>query len=290
MGLSVRPCRETGMKGFGPYLCGGLFVTPPYGMHKKYMNLTNIDSGGSPAFLDQELIRSRIKNFWGYGNLSGNIWLVGMEEGHNESNEILLERFKATAHGSIFDIFDDLKVDPGHARWFEDDAPTQATYRRLIYLLLYLRTGKEPTLEEIRDFQIKQFGRKTSDHAVLELMPLPAKSTKESDWTYGSSEVEGLESRKAYLEQYSPERIVKLRHMIREFNPKLVLFYSRTYLPYWEKVALDTFQEVLPGKLSVVPDEKTTYAVIPHSTSIGLSNADMKTIAEALLSTHPPVS
>jgi hypothetical protein len=235
------------------------------------------------AFLDQELISSRIKNFWGYGNLSGDIWLVGMEEGHNESNEILLERFKATANGSIFDIYDDLKVDPGHVRWFEDDAPTQATYRRLIYLLLYLKNGKEPNLEEIRDFQIKQFGRKTSDHAVLELMPLPAKSTKESDWTYGTSDVEGLESRKAYLETYSPERIVKLRHMIREFNPKLVLFYSRTYLPYWEKVALDTFQDVLPGKLSIVPDEKTTYAVIPHSTSVGLSNADMKTIAEALL-------
>ena len=210
------------------------------------------------------------------------MWFVGMEEGHNEDNEILLERFKATAHGSIFDIYDDLKVDPGHVRWFKDDAPTQATYRRLIYLLLYLKNGKEPNLEEIRDFQIKQFGRKTSDHAVLELMPLPAKSMNEKDWIYAESGIPELSTRKEYTDRYMPERINKLREMIQEHRPKLVIFYSRTYLQYWQEIVPKLLEEIIPGKLNLVKDENTLYAVVPHSTSVGLSNADMKSIAERL--------
>ena len=83
-----------------------------------------------------------------------------MEEGYNQDNEVLLERLKATANAEVFDIYDDLRVDPGHVYWFEDGAPTQSTYRKLIYLLLYFQNKTEPTLEEIRDFQIKHFGRK----------------------------------------------------------------------------------------------------------------------------------
>ena len=73
------------------------------------------------------LIRERIRNFWGYGNLNSDVWFVGMEEGYNETNEILFERFKATAHAAVFDIYEDLKVDPGHVYWFEESAPTQPT-------------------------------------------------------------------------------------------------------------------------------------------------------------------
>ena len=101
------------------------------------------------------LIQERIKNFWGYGNLDSPYWFIGMEEGYNEDNEILHDRFTATAHQQICDIYDDLKVDPGHVVWFEKSAKIQPTWRRLIEMMLYAETNTFPDKEEIRAFQIK---------------------------------------------------------------------------------------------------------------------------------------
>jgi len=228
------------------------------------------------------LIKERIKNFWGYGNLCGDIWFVGMEEGYNENNEVLFERFKATAYHAVFDIYEDLKVDPGHVYWFEKGAPTQPTYRSLIYIHLYLKTGKEPTLEEIREYQISEFGRRNSDHAVLELMPLPSKSIKESDWLYADSGIEGLRSRKEYLATYKPQRVRELHALIQKHKPKLVLFYSRGYLLDWQQVASVPLKEMIQNKLHTAQDDSTVYAVVPHATSFGMSRNDWKNIAEVL--------
>lgn len=229
------------------------------------------------------LVQERIKNFWGYGNLNSDVWFVGMEEGYNQDNEVLLERLKATANAEVFDIYDDLRVDPGHVYWFEDGAPTQSTYRKLIYLLLYFQNKTEPTLEEIRDFQIKHFGRKKNNHAALELMPLPAKSIKEKDWLYSDVDVKGLVSRKEYLATYKPARVQRLREMIGKHRPKIVIFYSRVYLPDWQEAIPAPLKEVVSKKLHIAKDHDTLYAVVPHSTAFGISNADWKEIAETIL-------
>ncbi|MFA5736971.1 MAG: hypothetical protein WCX70_02895 [Candidatus Paceibacterota bacterium] len=127
------------------------------------------------------LIQERIKNFWGYGNLNSPYWFIGMEEGYNETNEILLDRFTATAHKQTYDIYDDLKIDPGHVYWFEDGAPIQPTWRRLIEMMLYAETHTFPDKEAVRAFQINKLGRKNSNNALLELMPLPSKSVADKD-------------------------------------------------------------------------------------------------------------
>jgi hypothetical protein len=228
------------------------------------------------------LLQERIKNFWGYGNLGGDIWFVGMEEGYNQNNEILIKRLEATAHSAVFDIYDDLKVDPGHVYWFEEGAPTQPTYRSLIYILLHIRNGKEPTLEEIREYQIKRFGRKTSDHAVLELMPLPSKSIKESDWLYANSGIEGLSTRKEYLATHKPARVRELRTLIQKHKPRLVLFYSKMYLSDWQQIANIPLEEKIIKKLYTAKNHDTLYAVVPHTTSFGMFKSDWKKIAEAL--------
>lgn len=228
------------------------------------------------------LLQQRIKNFWGYGNLDGNIWFVGMEEGYNENNEVLEKRIKATSNKGIFDIYDDLKVDPGHVYWFEEGAPTQPTYRPLIYIRLFLQTGKEPTLEEIREYQIKKFGRKTSNHAVLELMPLPSKSIKEKDWLYGDTGISGLSSRKEYLLTYVPQRVERLKELIQEYKPKIVLFYSKMYLDYWQQIAEIPLEEVIEKKLYTAKNHDTIYAVVPHATSFGMFKSDWKNISEKL--------
>jgi hypothetical protein len=228
------------------------------------------------------LLKERIKNFWGYGNLDSDIWFVGMEEGYNQNNEVLIERIKATSHSDVFDIYDDLKVDPGHVYWFEKGAPTQPTYRLLIYIWLFLQTNREPTLEEIREYQIRKFGRKISDHAVLELMPLPSKSIKKKDWLYGDTGISGLSSRKEYLLTYTPQRVEKLKELIRKHKPRLVLFYSKMYLDYWQQIAEVPLKKVIINKLYTAKNHDTLYAMVPHPTKRGMFKSDWKNIAEVL--------
>jgi len=228
------------------------------------------------------LIQERIKNFFGYGNLDSDVWFVGMEEGFDGSMDLLYQRFKTTSNKVVCDIVEDMRTSPDHLRWFEGNAPTQKTYRPLIFIQLYLKTGTEPTLEEIRQFQINSFGRKIADHTVLELMPLPSKSIKESDWLYGDFNIEGLASRREYLKTYKSERVEGLQKLIQKHRPKLVLFYSRTYLPDWQQIADIPFEEVLPRKLHIAKDHGTLYAVVPHATSFGMSNGDWRAIAEKI--------
>ena len=230
----------------------------------------------------QYLTKERIKNFWGYGNFKGNIWFVGMEEGCDGSINKLIKRFEATSQGEIFDIYDDMRCDADHMCWFEKGAKTQATYRKLIYILLYLKTNKEPTIEEIREYQIKHFGRKKTDHAVLELMPLPCKSISKKDWIYESSGIDGLLSRKEYLKTYRPERAKRLRELIQEHKPKLVIFYSMSYLDDLKNITKVQFDEVIKKKLYIAKDDSTLYAVVPHSTAHGMFSSDWKQVVEKI--------
>lgn len=228
------------------------------------------------------LIQERIKNFWGYGNLNSPYWFIGMEEGYNETNEILLDRFAATAHKQTCDIYDDLKIDPGHVYWFEEGAPIQPTWRRLIEMMLYAETHTFPDKEAVRAFQINKLGRKNSNNALLELMPLPSKSIAAKDWLYADSGIDGLSSRKDYLETYKSERIEALRKLIHEHKPKYVICYSLSYQEDWQQLTDAPFIEVNPRQLYIARDGETTFAITPHSVAQGLSNNNWKMICEEL--------
>lgn len=227
------------------------------------------------------LISRRLKKFWGYGNLKGSVWLIGMEEGIGADEDFPITRFESTSGKEVVDITDNTAED--HNRWFKSGAATQRTWRPLIFILLYQTLGRAPTLEEIRDYQINHFGRKNSDHAILELMPLPSRSLKASDWIYSDVQLTGLKNRKEYLAMYKPERVKLLQALIEKHQPKLVLFYSRSYLPDWQSIVPKTLKEVIPEKLHVAKVGGTTYAVTAHPVSHGLSTKDWEMIARKVL-------
>jgi len=262
---------------------GGEIFASRYTIHKTAkVNMKSPTSSSGENF--EILIKKRMKNFWGYGNLKSDIWFVGMEEGFDDTYETLYERFRVTADKQVIDISDDMKNCPDHMKWFQKGAPTQKTYRALISVLLYIRNNKEATLEEIREYQIEKFGRLHADHAILELMPLPSKSIRPEDWLYEDVDVAGLTSRSIYLEMYKPERVEALHKLIQEHKPKLVIFFSRTYADDWKKIAQTEFDDVIEKKLSIAKDHRTTYAMIPHATSFGVSSADWVDIATKLQS------
>ncbi len=226
------------------------------------------------------LIKKRLKTFWGYGNLDGRTWLIGMEEGIGKDEPFPLERFVSTANKSIVDIRDNTASD--HQRWFIPNAPTQSTWRMLITLLMYRRMKKIPKLADIRTYQLLEFGLKNNDHALLELMPLPSRSTHEVNWLYSDVQLEGLSSRKDYLATYKPARVAALKALIEKHQPKLVLFYSRTYLTDWQLIVPKPLVEVIAGKLHLVKHKGTIYAVTPHPTSRGMKTEDWAEIAKHL--------
>ena len=191
-------------------------------------------------------------------------------------------RFEATTGQKTCDIYEDMQMEPSHTAWFEDGASIQPTYRRLVEMMLYSENRIFPDKEEIREFQIKKLGRKESNHALLELMPLPSKSIAEKDWLYTESDVEGLSSRKDYLETYKDERIEALRKLIEEYKPKYVICYSLSYQEDWQQLTDSPFIEVNPRRLYLARDGVTTLAITPHSVAQGLSNNDWKMIIEEL--------
>ncbi len=227
------------------------------------------------------LIRERIKNFWGYGNLNAPYWFIGMEEGYNAETEDLYKRFKASEGKQICDVAD-LKIDPGSYGLFEDGAPMNRTYKRLIQMLFYAEEKTIPDNETIRRFQVEQLGRKHSNNAILELMPLPSKSIDPKDWLYKETGIEGLSSRKEYLEIYKDERIEALRSLIEQYKPRYVICYSLSYQEDWQKLTDSTFIEVNPRRLYLAKDRQTTIAITPHSVAQGLSNRVWEGLIEEL--------
>jgi hypothetical protein len=225
------------------------------------------------------LILKRLKNFWGYGNLKGSVWFIGMEEGLGENEGFPLERFQATDGKAVVDIRSNTADD--HQK-FLISGKYQPTWNRLIFVLLYQKLGRVPTKEDIRNYQINDFGRIKSDHAILELMPLPARSVVKIDWIYHDIPLIGLTHREEYLASYKPDRIQALKALIKKHQPKLVLFYSRTYFDDWQSIVPKKLKEVIPDKLHTAKVGSTVYAVTAHPTSFGISTSDWTQIAKKL--------
>ncbi|MEA2701343.1 MAG: hypothetical protein QOE22_52 [Candidatus Parcubacteria bacterium] len=236
----------------------------------------------------KELLDSRLDTFWGYGNLDGKHWFVGMEEGHDLDMESLKGRLKDTQGKSIVDIVEGNPSFVKKLRWFVPPAPPiQRTYKGYIAIQLFLELGRMPTTIEIREYQLTRLGRTyvdglPNDHAILELMPLPAPSLAERHWPYGNLGIAGLENRKKYLATYKPVQCEKLKAMIEDYKPALVVFYSLTYLGDWQRIVPGKLEEVADRQF-VYEDAGTIYCVLPHPVSRNIRNADWETWGKELL-------
>ncbi len=219
------------------------------------------------------LIRKRIKDFWGYGSLKSPVWFVGMEEGVGAGTprKDFLTRFRLSENKVTIDMREGMEIYPDHMRWFKDGAPIQPTWKYPIALYLYLKNNMIPMREEVREHQIHTLAdSKKKETACIELMPLPANSIKENSWVYGKLNVPNLSTRKEYIETYKPRRVAKLQKLIQQHKPKLVIFYSLTYLPDWKKVIGKEIEEVTKG-MYFTQTKDTSFCVIPQSVSFGMS-------------------
>jgi hypothetical protein len=228
------------------------------------------------------LIQKRIKNFWGYGSLDAPTWFVGMEEGLESDATLphLAERFQVADGKPTTDMRRGMENVYGHNRWFKANAAIQPTWKYPIALYLYLKLGRTPTKEEIRDHQAFVLGDSDAKETMtVELMPLPSNKAHERTWLYGTFGIPGLSTRAEYLATYKPERVRKLHELVRTHQPKLVIFYSLTYLPDWAAVIGEMPEELTPG-MHFAHANGTSFCIIPQSASFGMSYARLYAFAE----------
>lgn len=234
--------------------------------------------------LNKELIADRIKNFWGYGSLDAPVWFVGMEEGLNPTTdtEELETRFKAAYGKATVDMRRDMGHLVGHMKWFVPGAPIQGTWKYPIGLSLYLKNHRIPSKEEIREHQSSVLGDSVRcESSTIELMSLPSQKADQSTWLYGSSGVPGCETRASYLERYLPQRVVGLKQLLQKHRPKLVIFYSVSYLAFWKEIIGAEPQQVTRRTMFAKVGD-TVFCVIPNGGQSGLSYSELYEFAEKI--------
>ena len=244
----------------------------------------------------EETLEGYLKGFYGYGNLGSDFWFIGKEEAGGESKIDIEARLNAWRESNNCEVADMYKF---HDRIFSYKSPEtsnavlsrlfdhtsrkfklQRTWAGLIKLQLASKEaydGKNCSI--IKKYQSESLGRFDSPNCLLELFPISSPSSKKfeiSKW----SDIEYLKDRKSYKQALTEIRINKIRELVQEHKPKVVVFYStdKEYLDYWQQIAGISFSEdsniYLHKKHTVYlkKRENTVYVVIPHPTAFGISN------------------
>ena len=184
----------------------------------------------------KELVKNRIENFLGYGNIKSDFWFFGIEEATNGDKKGLEQRFEQTFDKKILDCYEDMINVPEHIVYYSGHHPKiQKTESVIIRILLNITSDLYVDKEIIREFQKSKFGRKNSNHCSLELLPLP--NPKNDKWIYNCVDIDFLESRRKYESYIIPKRIKIFRDLILENNPKIVIFFGVTYKNAWKEIS-----------------------------------------------------
>jgi hypothetical protein len=237
-------------------------------------------------FFNDPLLLEFMHNFYGYGNYRGAYWFIGMEEGGGDSFAEVSKRLAVWEQRGRRELEDvvayHLALGINHP--FGEKPRLQPTWAKLIRVLLSLE-GHAPTREEVRGYQQRLWARSEGNVALLELLPLPSPST--SHWLYAQhSKLSSLISREQYRQTWNTIRIQALQQRITTHQPKAVVFYSFSYLPFWTQVVGARLQPMLMGELYVHHSPSTIFAVVKHPSARGVTNAYLHTVGHFLRSMH----
>lgn len=243
--------------------------------------------------LEPDLISDFMENFFGYGDLASDIWFVGMEESGGKSCDDVARRlntWKARGSRALEDVaeYHDNLYTAKPQRDLEStklipfrEAKRQNTWDKLIRTELGYR-GQDAEKAASLEFQRETWGRTGSRTCLLELMPLPAQST--SAWRYHDwVDDPRLGSRGRYMIELAKPRIDKLRDLISRHEPKAVIFYSKTYRPYWGAIAQVAERDWESSEpIRRVKRDGITFVEAPHPVARGVKNDDFVQLGRRL--------
>lgn len=176
--------------------------------------------------LDDELLEAYMQCFFGYGSLSGAYWLVGIEERGGDTLEDVAARLRAWDNRGRLELEDvfEFSVKAGQGMWFGPKARLQRTWANFIRIVLGAE-GLDAGREKVRQYQSRHFGRAGGETCLVNLMPLPSRSSNE--WHHAHvSTLPHLESRPACMEYYAELRAKHIQKRIAKYRPRAVIFGS----------------------------------------------------------------
>ncbi len=225
--------------------------------------------------ISDELISEFVKTFYGYGDLSADIWFIGMEEGGGGSVEDIQSRLRVWDDRNRKQVEDlaEYHVALGYARLFTgSNPPLQKTWSKLIRAQM-IAEGKECGTQAIRAHQRDRLGRLGSGTCLLELMPLPSPGT--STWLYDKfSDNPDLQTRKRYFQTISPARIIQISELIARRRPRNVVFFGKSYSRTWRTIAGPEVNFIDTPDFSEATGSDTNYFITRHPTSFGVQNSN----------------
>lgn len=223
--------------------------------------------------LDDSILQEFIDQFLGYGSFEAPFWFVGMEEGGGNSVFEINKRvsvWKEMGGSTLVDLFEyHQKI--GLTEFFGDKARLQKTWSKIIRVIFGIHKCDVDN-NGIREYQNRFLGRKDRETCLIELLPLPSPNT--SGWLYGEfSQIAYLKDRETYQNKVRSMRAGFIRQQIREFKPKVVLFYGSTYEDIWLSIA-DTKVNFTRNSEGVAfgDDGRTQFVITKHPASKGISN------------------
>ena len=220
--------------------------------------------------MDTKLIEDFCLGFYGYGSLDSDYWFIGMEEGGENDIQQFYENYvEKWDRNKTSDISNGINKD-AELKYFSEGAKIQRTWGRLIRIILSIENVYIDR-EVIRNYQINKLGRNNENNLLLELLPLPNKST--SHWIFGDLDIPFLKTRHSYLQFYLPKRKECIKKLILEQKPKVVIFYSTTqqYISVWKEIiGLDcqiTDDGYFVGKINDI-----IFSICKHPNARGITN------------------
>lgn len=232
---------------------------------------------------DDVLLNEFINNFYGYGNYKGEFWFIGKEEAIRKAkndgvkfNDIKnrIEIWEKMGKKELEDVCK-YSERRGITDRFEGKIKLSKTWCGLMKIILK-PIGAKYNIDDIKKYQKDEWGRRESNNCLIELMPLPKKSTK--DWFYNKySDITYLRDKKVYWDEISPQRIEHIKKRLNQHNPKVVVFYStqKKYVNCWERIIDRTFNEAIKingKKVRFTKNKKTLFVITTHPVAHGISD------------------
>lgn len=221
---------------------------------------------------DDALLEDFANQHYGFGNFEGDFWFVGMEEGGGDSFEDIEQRLLTWQNRGRLELDDvaEYHKEMGITYLFRERPRIQTTWGGLIRILMAIK-GRTPSTDDIREYQRDCLGRAGGETCLLELLPLPSPSTKH--WLYGDhSKLPYLADRETYRQAFRDRRIALLQGRIREYQPKVVLFYGYVYQQFWREIANINFVPATEQDFYIAGSSRQAFVITKHPATTGLRN------------------
>ncbi len=217
--------------------------------------------------LNQNTLSAFMDTFMGYGDFNADTWFIGMEEGGGNSFEDVETRIKTWAKRGRRALEDCAEYHQAIGAGHLFTPPVSAAQRTWDWLMRaqLMSEGKVHDVAASKDMQGERWLRSGSKTCGLELLPLP--SPKTSVWHYNQYSSDPiLHNRTSYLEAMLPTRITAIKNAIDEYKPRSVVFYSKRYQEYWQKIVGRKLIEV--DGLHIAQSGRTSFLCTMHPTAL----------------------